>query len=262
MLDYELQDTLFELLGDSSFEFIQCLLSKRLEILSSMSGAKPPSSKGSHKEPRGQNLVGQITIMTEEDKLLEKLKRKEKKKGKPAASVTSPDEWIPKALDVQYLREHREQQLSQPITIGNLAAAGTLEYRGGGQKVVLPEGTVRKETKAFDEYKIPPVKAPPLDPTEKMIPISELDDWAQVAFRGYKTLNRIQSRLFQAAYRSNENLLVCAPTGAGKTDVAMLTILHEIGQHYVGGRLQRDEFKIVYVAPMKALAAEVVEKFR
>ena len=41
----------------------------------------------------------------------------------------------------------------------------------------------------------------------------------------------------------------------------MMTVLHEIGQHYNGGRLQRDDFKIVYVAPMKALAAEITSKF-
>lgn len=40
-----------------------------------------------------------------------------------------------------------------------------------------------------------------------------------------------------------------------------MTILHEIGQRIVHGRLKKDEFKIVYVAPMKALASEVTEKF-
>jgi hypothetical protein len=44
---------------------------------------------------------------------------------------------------------------------------------------------------------------------------------------------------------------VCAPTGAGKTNIAMITVLHEIGQHLKYGVLQKDEFKIVYVAPMK-----------
>ena len=28
-----------------------------------------------------------------------------------------------------------------------------------------------------------------------------------------------------------ENMLLCAPTGAGKTNCAMLTMLHEIGLH-------------------------------
>lgn len=52
------------------------------------------------------------------------------------------------------------------------------------------------------------------------------------------------------------------PAGAGKTNIAMLTVLHELAQH-VGQRDPRkpDEFKIVYVAPMKALAAEVASAF-
>ena len=41
----------------------------------------------------------------------------------------------------------------------------------------------------------------------------------------------------------------------------MMTMLHEIGQHLRHGVLQREEFKIVYVAPMKALAAEVTGAF-
>ncbi|BFG26346.1 hypothetical protein CerSpe_126200 [Prunus speciosa] len=56
-------------------------------------------------------------------------------------------------------------------------------------------------------------------------------------------------------------LQVCAPTGAGKTNIAMISILHEIAQHFKDGYLHKDEFKIVYVAPMQALAAEVTSTF-
>ena len=57
-------------------------------------------------------------------------------------------------------------------------------------------------------------------------------------------------------------MLVCAPTGAGKTNCAMLTLLHLIGQHVdEAGVLQRSALKAVYVAPMKALAQEVVTTF-
>ena len=45
---------------------------------------------------------------------------------------------------------------------------------------------------------------------------------------GMKTLNMIQSRVFDTAYYSNENMLIPAPTVAGKTNIAMLTILKEI----------------------------------
>ena len=47
-----------------------------------------------------------------------------------------------------------------------------------------------------------------------------------------KTLNRIESIVFDAAYNTNENLLVSAPPGAGKTNIAMLTIVHEIKKKY------------------------------
>lgn len=40
------------------------------------------------------------------------------------------------------------------------------------------------------------------------IEIKELDDFAQAAFHGYKSLNRIQSHIYQTTYNTNENILV------------------------------------------------------
>ena len=37
-----------------------------------------------------------------------------------------------------------------------------------------------------------------------------------------QALNRLQSAVVGTALYSNENMLVCAPTGAGKTNVALL----------------------------------------
>jgi len=56
-------------------------------------------------------------------------------------------------------------------------------------------------------------------------------------------------------------MLVSAPTGAGKTNIAMIAVLREIGANRVGGAIARGDFKIVYVAPMKALAAEMTRNF-
>lgn len=56
-------------------------------------------------------------------------------------------------------------------------------------------------------------------------------------------------------------MLVCAPTGAGKTNVALLTILREVKKNIINGCLHREDFKIIYIAPMKALAQEIVSKF-
>ena len=61
---------------------------------------------------------------------------------------------------------------------------------------------------------------------------------------------------------SDENLLLCAPTGAGKTNVALLTMLHEIGKHVSeDGTINADSFKIIYVAPMRSLVQEMTGNF-
>ena len=46
--------------------------------------------------------------------------------------------------------------------------------------------------------------------------ISSLDEIGQMAFRGIKQLNPIQSTVFETAYNTSENMLVCAPTGDNK----------------------------------------------
>ena len=86
--------------------------------------------------------------------------------------------------------------------------------------------------------------------------------FCQFSFFNYVgLLNRIQSVVCDTAYRTSENMLVCAPTGAGKTNVALLCITQTIKQNIVNGIIKRDAFKIVYVAPMKALAAEMTASF-
>ena len=41
----------------------------------------------------------------------------------------------------------------------------------------------------------------------------------------------------------------------------MLTVVHEIRNHIVNDVIKKDDFKIIYVAPMKALAAEMTAGF-
>ncbi|CAN0404832.1 unnamed protein product, partial [Ectocarpus sp. 8 AP-2014] len=119
----------------------------------------------------------------------------------------------------------------------------------------------RAQKKGYEEVHVPAVKHIPVE-GEKLIPIEDLPKWAQPAFKGMEKLNRIQSKMQEAALLSPENLLLCAPTGAGKTNVALMTMLHEIGQHRKeDGTIDVDAFKIVYVAPMKALVQEVVGNF-
>jgi activating signal cointegrator complex subunit 3 len=88
-----------------------------------------------------------------------------------------------------------------------------------------------------------------------------LEPWAWPTFDGTAHLNRIQSAVYKCAYNSFENMLVCAPTGAGKTNIAMLTILQLVKSFVYPNGIDTKGFKIIYIAPMKALAQEVVAKF-
>ena len=179
-----------------------------------------------------------------------------------------------------------------------LAAAGGSSSRASPLARSLPVGTTRVARKGYEEIRVPsPRDKLPPDAEEPLVPVSALPAWARPAFAGMASLNRIQSRIFPAAFKSNVNLLVCAPTGAGKTNIAMLAVLRECGAHLdevraSGGfgrggrggggggnndrnqppqthqppppstfRVRKSDVKVVYVAPMKALAAEVTAAF-
>lgn len=129
-------------------------------------------------------------------------------------------------------------------------------------KVVLPADAYRVTKKGYEEVHVPALKPRPFADGEREIPITELPAWAQPAFAGMKSLNRVQSRLAPVLLGTDENILLCAPTGAGKTNVAVLSIMREVGKHRgQDGVLDLTAFKIVYIAPMKALVQEVVVNF-
>ncbi|KAF8491330.1 Sec63-domain-containing protein [Russula emetica] len=126
----------------------------------------------------------------------------------------------------------------------------------------LPEGSFKRAKKGYEEIHVPAPKSKPVTAGE-FVPITDLPEWTWQGFPGLKTLNRVQSKLYPIAFGTDEPILLCAPTGAGKTNVAMLTILNELGKwrDESTGAFNLDAFKIVYVAPMKALVQEMVGNF-
>lgn len=129
--------------------------------------------------------------------------------------------------------------------------------------VKLPQGSKKRTFKGYEEMHVPAPKARK-DPGERNnMPTSELPEWARQGFGTSKELNRIQTRCFPTAFNDDANMLICAPTGSGKTNVAMLTILREIGKNRnpESGEIMLDDFKIIYIAPLKALVQEQVGNF-
>jgi pre-mRNA-splicing helicase BRR2 len=124
--------------------------------------------------------------------------------------------------------------------------------------VKLPQGSTKRTFKGYEEIHVPAPK-PRKDTTDgSNMRTSELPEWARQGFGNSKELNRIQTRCFPTAFNDDGNMLVCAPTGSGKTNVAMLAILREVGKNRnpETGEIMLDNFKIIYISPLKALVQE------
>ena len=76
----------------------------------------------------------------------------------------------------------------------------------------------------YEEYSIPAGKVGTLGRGRKLVEISEMDGLCKKTFKGYKSLNRMQSLVYPVAYQTSENMLICAPTGAVSTLAPLLLI--------------------------------------
>ena len=124
--------------------------------------------------------------------------------------------------------------------------------------ISLPEGS---ETKTDDKRVEVHVPAPKLPVDEngrpqvlKVIPVSEIDDIYKAALAGIDQLNGVQTEVYPVIHNSNQNLLVAAPTGAGKTIIAILCMMKVLMS-------DKENNKVVYIAPMKSLVQEMVGNF-
>ncbi|XP_073996642.1 activating signal cointegrator 1 complex subunit obelus isoform X2 [Rhodnius prolixus] len=273
-----LQNELFDFLGFDNFEFIQLLLEHRKEIC--MSNKLEQERKNILPDKKREPFVTTVTVKSQEEIFLEKQARKEEKKLTRFAAKEDPYE-PEERFDPVELRAKRIAALSNPVrndfntetkkvtvkkeiypnVFDSLSFAQQQTGYVAGMKMMLPENVKRFDNKQYEEVNIPILPPSPLNVGNTLIPISSLDEYGQLAFSGVKYLNRIQSVVFETAYNTNENLLICAPTGAGKTNIALLTVMRTIRQNIENGVIKRDQFKIVYVAPMKALAAEMTANF-
>jgi activating signal cointegrator complex subunit 3 len=173
----------------------------------------------------------------------------------------------------KFIRENemlglKEKKLTTPLTVS------APSYKPGQiQHSNKPNDykTTQNKYMHYTEVKVQPILGP-RKPVER-VRVESLPLWAQRAFQ-FKEFNEIQSTVFNKAFKSDENMLICAPTGAGKTNIALLTIMREISKFLNTNKNMFNvntitdfskitwNFKIVYLVPLKALANEIVDKFK
>eukprot|EP00164_Ancoracysta_twista_P005304 GFYU01007260.1.p1 GENE.GFYU01007260.1~~GFYU01007260.1.p1 ORF type:complete len:2145 (-),score=864.44 GFYU01007260.1:262-6696(-) len=255
----EWENKLVELLDYDKFDFIRVLLKNRLKIFYATKFGQAQTDDERRaimdqmvSDQYTAQLFQQMTRGTKVGKSLAQ-ERSLKKDAKVKSSKAKGGD----PMDVE-----------QPeVKVKSLLDLDSLQFQQGGhlmsnKKCELPEGSTRIQKKGYEEFHVPALKQPAFEDGEELVPVASMPEWAQPAFAGMKALNRIQTKIYKTALFSADNMLVCAPTGAGKTNVAMLTALHEIGLHLNDDNTVRlDDFKIVYIAPMKALVQEMVTNF-
>ncbi|XP_066277510.1 U5 small nuclear ribonucleoprotein 200 kDa helicase-like [Branchiostoma lanceolatum] len=257
--NHDCENQLVRLLGFDQFDFIKVLRQYRFMILYCTMLAAAQS------EAERQRIVDKMESDTELAAILHALQEEEKgdlvqeERARRAAARQTRVEGELEAMQVDDIAEamRPSQMLDLEDLIFNQGS-----HLMANKRCQLPDGSYRKQRKGYEEVHVPALKPKPFGSDESLVSIDRLPKYAQPAFEGFKSLNRIQSRLYKASLESDENLLLCAPTGAGKTNVALLTILREIGKHINrDGTINVDTFKIIYIAPMRSLVQEMTGNF-
>ncbi|XP_065316283.1 activating signal cointegrator 1 complex subunit 3-like [Gordionus sp. m RMFG-2023] len=310
----ELQTEILDLLGYNQFELVIDIFKFKPQLLTLLKDEiyedidindiniplepLPTKSKIRH-PPIAPQVIVQSTFEINMQKQIEKVAKKLAKKKNYDKNYDTFNEYNLIQEKQEILNEANQQPLFSittqdsvygtsseklPYVWDSLSEAKETSSFISGNKLNLPDGSKRIQNKFFEEITIPAENRDE-DFSHIKIPISSLDLIGKLAFSGVKSLNPVQSIVLDAAYYSHHNLLVCAPTGSGKTNIALLTILNLIKQYsqmendYIPEKadendtidpakisnlvanLEKDKFKIIYVAPMKALAAEMVVNF-
>ncbi|KAI2629761.1 Sec63-domain-containing protein [Hypoxylon sp. NC1633] len=255
----EIENDLMELLDYEHHEVVQKLIENREKIvwLTRLARAEGEEDRGVIEREMASEGVKWI---------LDELRGKKTTDGTKKLEIKM-DIDVPSSFSTAPKVEQAEGKLAGSLQPRKFINLDNLVFDQGNHlmtnpKVRLPDGATKRTFKGYEEIHIPaPKKRDQADDTT--IPITDMPEWARVPFSSAKSLNKIQTRCYPTAFEADANMLICAPTGSGKTNVAMLTILRELGKHrdLQTGDIDLDAFKIVYIAPLKALVQEQVGNF-
>uniref|UniRef100_A0A3P9NV17 U5 small nuclear ribonucleoprotein 200 kDa helicase n=1 Tax=Poecilia reticulata TaxID=8081 RepID=A0A3P9NV17_POERE len=205
--DRECENQLVLLLGFNTFDFIKVLRQHRrmIQYCTMLASAQSEAEK--------ERIIGKMESDQELSKILYQLQETEKediireeRSRRERVRKSRVDDL--EAMDVDHGESVMPRQL---LDLEDLAFSQGSHFMAN-KRCQLPDGSFRKQRKGYEEVHVPALKPKPFADNEVLVSIDKLPKYAQAGFEGFKTLNRIQSKLFKTTMETDENLLVCAPT--------------------------------------------------
>ena len=224
----ECENQLILLLRFDLFDTIKLLKHNRVRVWAcvSMKRAQTPEERNAVEEALAQESTGEGRRVWEEMHSKSRAEdwSRERLRGLTATLKTDQDNKdVSKALDSIQVKsdddkmnlddaQHEEKVMELDLD--------QLAFREGShtmsnKKCDLPDTSWRAMKKGYEEVHVPAIKSV-IPKDEKLVKISDLPEWTQKAFKNMEKLNRVQSKMYEVALKSSENILLCAPTGAGK----------------------------------------------
>jgi len=128
--------------------------------------------------------------------------------SRPQAGVNRPEASIAASLQTD-IRPQRTVDID-----------GLMFAQGGhlmsNKKVKLPTGSFKRTGKGYEEIHVPIPEKRKISAEESPVQIGSLPAWTHPVWGKTTQLNPVQSKVFPIAFESDEPMLLCAPTGAGK----------------------------------------------
>ncbi|MCP9260699.1 Activating signal cointegrator 1 complex subunit 3 [Dirofilaria immitis] len=286
--DDDLQGELIDLLGCEQFDLVGKILSSRQKLLDCYNSVRQDVARTtqlekilqkSQKQKEQPLYCQQVTVQSNADINIRKMARREQKraiKQLNKVALNLNDEKLELERVQHDILKERFQELEAERwlkTVNQIVPRERYPYvydvstesehtfiTIDGFKRCLPANSIRTTCDTYDEIYVPAGDRSQINGVQQ-IKIEDFDELGKKCFSGFDKLNIIQSLVFTQAYKSQENLLICAPTGAGKTNIALLAILNTVHGYMDNGVIRKNDFKIIYIAPMKALATEMTINF-
>ena len=266
----ECENNLFMMLGNENTNFIEFLLVNKniILFLYSIQKANTPEKKIELIKNLKHNSKDSYDILFkkhyfEDDKDNNTISTRTKTKSQTSDKIQNSNSIILSNIDLSKFDYIEEDHYMR------------------SKSLKLSSNIIEKTCQGYKEITIPPSKREDNVKKIKLFPVTSLPEWMYNAFQIKETstdenvpirtnikfitekFNEIQSKVLPTVLNTDENLLICAPTSSGKTNIALLSIMRVLSLYRdeETGVIDNKSFKVVYIAPMKALIKEIVGYF-